>query len=596
MTVETLPSRFFHNVRRLGSRTSHYYNSGGQWFPVGWSTFGDLVSAIASGLIELGHAQGDALAVLSSTRREWIYADLANQCAGGVSVGVYPSLTAEQVSYVVDHAECKFCVVENRDQLHKVLSVEASMPRLQTLIVIDPAGVDLASHPDRVVSLADVIERGRAADHDVAARVANIELEAAQLFVYTSGTTGPPKGAMLTHGNIAAAMRCADIVPVADSDVGFSFLPLAHVAQRVADYRGLWLGVGSGGYFARGLDTIAEDLADAGPTVLVSVPRIFEKIYAAIHDQVSQGSPATQRVFRWACGVGSRVAARRRQGRPVGRLLEAQNRVARRLVFDKLRARLGGRARLFYTGGAPIAKEILQFFEAADINILEGWGMTETFGVGTLNLPGVGNSKIGSIGRPVPGVDIKLDDDGEMLIKGASVFSGYYKQEDVTRQSFTSDGYFRTGDIATVDEDGFYFIIDRKKDLIITAGGKNIGPQHVENLLKSDPRVSQCVLIGDRRAYCVALISVDDELRRSVSEADLVAQLQQIVADKNRALAPYEQIKKFRLLPRDLSQEAGELTPTLKIKRKVIVESYADLIEEMYSEVAVAKSARPRAN
>ena len=498
-----------------------------------------------------------------------------------MTVGVYPTLTGTQMHYVIDHAECRFCVVEDAKQLAKVRAVVDRLPHLETIIVIDPAGCTL--EPGRIVSLDELVARGRKADIDIAERVAGVHLEDAALFVYTSGTTGPPKGAMLTHGNIVAALRAAESVPLRDDDVGFSFLPLAHVLQRLVDYRGLWDG-SAVSYFARGLDTLAEDLGDAGPTVMASVPRIFEKIYAGIQDQVAHGSPAQQRVFSWATGVGAQVAELRNAGRRVPRGLGAQYTVARRLVFDKLRQKLGGRVRVFYTGGAPIAKEILSFFAAADINILEGWGMTETFGVGTGNLPGPGESRVGSIGRALPNVELRLDDDGELLIRGPNVFSGYYKQEAVTAESFTTDGFFRTGDIARVDDDGFYYIVDRKKDLIITAGGKNIAPQNVENLLKTDPRISQCVLVGDRRPYCVALISVDDGLRDAVGEQQLLAQVAEVVAAKNPQFAPYEQIKKFRILPRDLTQEAGELTPTLKVKRKVVAERYAELVEEMYAE------------
>lgn len=587
---ETLAARLFDNARRLGSRPAHYFSAGGRWVPVGWSTFGRIVEDLASGLMALGHEQGDAVAIMANTRREWIYFDVAAQAAGGVTVGVYPTLTIDQAAYVVGHADCKYAVVEDKAQLIKLQAARAQLPALRAVIVIDRAGVELGGE---LISMDQLAARGRAERHDVAARVAAIHSEDAALFVYTSGTTGPPKGAMLTHGNVTAALQAARVAAVEPGDVGFSFLPLAHVLQRVVDYRGIWDAVA--GYYARGLDTVAEDLASAAPTVMASVPRIFEKIHAAIIDQVRQGSPMQQRVFQWAVAVGSQVTRLRRDGAPLPPALAAQYRVAHKLVFGKLRAKLGGRVRWFLTGGAPIAPDILEFFHAADIAILEGWGMTETFGLGTLNLPEPGGWKIGSIGRAAPGVDLRIDADGELLIKGPNVFSGYYKQEAATRESFTSDGYFRTGDVVTVDADGFYYIVDRKKDLIITAGGKNIAPQNIENLMKSDPLISQCVVIGDRKPYLVALVAVDDAQRGSQSDDVLRQRVAAAIAARNPELATYEQIKKFRLLPRDLSQEAGELTPTLKVKRKVVADRYAHLIDEMYAEGKPRQRRQPSA-
>jgi long-chain acyl-CoA synthetase len=592
---ETIPARFLANARRLGARPAHHYNAGGDWYPVGWATAGEIVRTVARGLIELGHEQGDALAILSATRREWMYCDMANLAAGGVSVGVYPTLPPDQVRHILADAEARFCVVEDRAMFEAVRPSLGALPRLHTIVAIDPEGIELGSSdgPCHVLSLAELLERGRASRHDVDARVAAIRLEDAALFVYTSGTTGPPKGAMLTHGALTATLDAVEVIPLTEQDVGFSFLPLAHILQRIVDYRGLCAGLT--GYYGRGIAHVADDLAHAAPTVMASVPRVFEKIYAGIIDQVKRGSPVKQRLFRWACEVGGQVSRLRRDGQPVPRALELQHAAAKRLVFGKLRARLGGRIRLFITGGAPIAAEILEFFHAAEINVLEGWGMTETCGAGTLNLPQPRAWRIGSIGRPVPGCELKLDDDGEILIRGPNLFSGYYKQEEATRSSFTSDGFFRTGDIGRVDDEGFFYIVDRKKDLIITAAGKNIAPQNVENHMKGDPRISQCVLIGDRRPYCTALIAVDEAFRNTADEAEIRRAVEEIVEARNATLAPYERIKKFRILPRDLTQEAGEITPTLKVKRRVVTERYGELIDEMYAEGKPRSPDQPRA-
>jgi long-chain acyl-CoA synthetase len=580
--ADTVVSRFFANADRLGARPMAHYFAGGHWVPVGWRTAAGLVRDFAAGLIDLGHQKGDVTAILSATRREWTMADLGNLAAGGVTVGVYPSMTAEQSRYVIAHCEARFVVVEDAKQLAKLDAVRAGLPRLETVILIDWTGV-----PPRpsLLTITDVLERGRAARHDVQRRIGEIQLEDAAMFVYTSGTTGPPKGAMLTHGNIAAALKAVQVFPLEVGDSGFSFLPLAHVLQRLVDYRGAWEGVP--GYFGRSLDTVAEDLVAARPTVMAAVPRIFEKIYARICEQAAASTPTKRKIFDWALAVGRQVSDLRTAHAPIPPALAAQHRVARALVYDKLRDRLGGRVRAFVTGGAPIAVEILQFFDSAGISLLEGWGMTETFGAGTINLPD--DRRFGSIGKPLPGVEMKLDEDGEILIRGGNVFSGYYKDDDATKTAFTSDGFFRTGDIGKIDGDGFFYIIDRKKDLIITAAGKNIAPQNIENLLKTDPRISQVMAVGDRRPYVVALIAVTPELRAKIThEAEVLAIVEEIVRTKNAELASYERIKKFRILPADLTQESGDLTPTLKLKRKVVAEKYAGLIEEMYSEGKLA--------
>ena len=583
--TETLVSRFFANADRLGARTIYQFPTANGWVPVGWRTAAALVRDFGSGLVDLGHQKGDALAILSSTRREWLMCDLGNLAIGGITIGVYPSMTAEQTRYVVAHCEARFIVVEDIKQLSKIDAARALLPRLETLIIIDPTGT--TPRPG-LLSLEDLLARGRAARHDVDARTRAILLEDAAIFVYTSGTTGPPKGAMLTHGNLVGALRAMSVFPMVEGDTGFSFLPLAHVLQRGVDYRGAWEGVP--GSYGRSLETVAEDLALARPSVMASVPRIFEKIYAKIHEQAASSTPAKKKIFDWALGVGRQVSRLRQARQPIPPALAAQHAVARVLVFDKLRAKLGGRVRCFITGGAPISPEILEFFDAADITILEGWGMTETFAAGSINLPG--DYRFGSIGKPLPGIEMKLDTDGEILIRGANVFAGYYKDDDATKAAFTPDGFFRTGDIGKIDSEGFFSIIDRKKDLIITAAGKNIAPQNIENLIKTDPRISQVMAVGDRRAYVVALISVNPEATAGKSETDLVRMVDDIVKSKNDELASYERIKKFRILPQDLTQDSGDLTPTLKLKRKVVAEKYGNLIEEMYAEGKVREAGK----
>jgi long-chain acyl-CoA synthetase len=594
VTQRTLVSIYFANADRLGAAPCFWFHHAGTWVPISWRQSARLTRDFAAGLLDLGHQPGDALSVLANTRHEWMCADIGNLAVGGVTVGVYPTMTGEQSKYVVAHSDSRWLMVEDAKLYKKIEPHFGELPRLETVIVVDPAGVPSRPHggagKPAIVSFTEVIARGQTSrrGHEVDARAAKLRLEDAAIFVYTSGTTGPPKAAMLTHGNIMAALEEFEAMPIRPDDTGFSFLPLGHVLQRMVNYRGIHHGIS--GAFARSLDTVADDIGASRPSVVASVPRIFEKIYQKINEQAAAGSPAKQKIFAWAVGVGRQVSKLRRDHQPVPPALEVQHRVASKLVFEKLRARLGGRIRVFVTGGAPIAKEILEFFDAAEITICEGWGMTETCAAGTLNLPGA--QRFGSIGRPLPGVDMKLDEDGEILIKGGNVFAGYYKDEEATRTSFTADGYFRTGDIGRVDADGYWYIVDRKKDLIITAHGKNVAPQNIENHVKTDPRISQIVAIGDRQPFLVALVAVSPEARQGKSDAELTKMVEGILAEKNKDLASYERIKKFRLLSRELTIEDGEITPTLKVKRKVVGEKYKRLIDEMYAEKKEGGEAR----
>jgi long-chain acyl-CoA synthetase len=585
--ADTLISRFFSVADKKGTAPCFVFHHDGTWVPIGWRQAARLVRDLAAGLVELGHQKGDALAILSGTRYEWVVADLASLSLGGVTVGVFPTMTGEQSKYVIGHSDARFVLVEDAKQYKKLEPYLSELTRLETIIVVDPKNVPLtgngagSSKPQRF-ALSDVLARGRESKRrpEIDERTASIQLEDKAVFIYTSGTTGPPKGAILTHGNVMAALGMVQAITLEPEDTSFSFLPLGHVLQRMVTFHQLLNGVT--GSFARSLDTVADDIAASRPTMVASVPRIFEKIYAKIHEQAAAGSPAKQKIFAWAVGVGRQVSRLRRDRQPVPLRLQVEHRVAQKLVFDKLRAKLGGRIRVFITGGAPIAKEILEFFDAADITILEAWGMTETSAAGTINLPGA--VRFGSIGRPFQGVELRLDTDGEMLIRGNNIFSGYYKDDKATAESFTEDRYFRTGDIGRVDADGYWYIIDRKKDLIITAAGKNIAPQNIENLVKTDPRISQIVAIGDRQPFLVALVTLTPEARQGKAQAELEQLVEGVLADKNKDLASYERIKKFRILPAELSIEAGEITPTLKVKRKVVAEKYAPLIAEMYAE------------
>ena len=589
---ETIAGRLLERGRINPDGIMCWFKADNRWTPMGYGAAARFVRQVAAGFIALGLEPGERVSILSNTRREWLHTDLGIQAAGGVCVGIYATMQAEQAKYILEHSESRFCVVEDRKQLVKVQQHLGQLPKLKKIIIIDPR--DAADGEGKVISLDELRELGAAKDRDVDARLAKLKLDDAALFVYTSGTTGPPKGAVLSHANVMFTMQALQVVELRGGDRGMSFLPLAHVLQRCVDYNGIY--TGTPGYYAESIDKLQANLAEARPTVMAAVPRIFEKIYAAIQAQAAAGSPAKQRIFKWALEVGRRVSEHKVNRTEIPPTLRAQYELARRLVFDKLRAKMGGRIRLFITGGAPIAKEILEFFHAADIEVLEGWGMSETCAAGTINLPG--NQRFGTIGKPLPGVDLKLDTDGEILIRGGNVMSGYFHDEASTKASFTDDGFFRTGDIAIVDDDGFWKIVDRKKDLIITSGGKKIPPQNLENLLKQQTGISQCMAYGDRQNYIVALVTLDAawvkerglDMSSAVRDPEVLAHVQKAIDEVNRHCASYESIKKFRIVPDDFTQETGELTPTLKVKRKVVTDKYRPLIDEMYAEKPEKKS------
>ncbi len=589
--TETVVGRLLEWGRTEAEGISCYHKRDGRWVPIRWGDAARGVRQVAAGLASLGFQPGERASILSNTRYEWLHADLAIQAAGGVSVGIYATMSPEQVRYILSHSDSRFAVVENAVQLAKVRPLLGELPRLAKVIVIEPASL---GEDERVMSLETLRLLGVARESLADERVSALRADDPALFVYTSGTTGPPKAAALAHRNVVAALRAYEVIRLQPEDVGMSFLPLAHVLQRIVDYRGLW--TRNPGYYAESIERLQANLLEARPSVMAAVPRIFEKIYAAVQAQVALESPAKQRVFRWAMEIGRRVSERRVSGEPIPLALAIRHRVAKRLVFNKVRAKLGGRIRLFFTGGAPIAREILEFFHAADVEVLEGWGMSETLGAGSLNLPGA--QRFGSIGRPLPGLEMKLDADGEILIRGPNVMKGYFGDDEANRASFTADGFFRTGDIGELDGAGFFRIVDRKKDLIITAGGKKIAPQNLENALKQRPFVSQAMCVGEGRPYVVALLTLDpaqlltwareqglaEDLRQLARHPAAIALVQAAVDDVNRHLASFETIKKFRVVPEDFGEESGELTPTLKIRRDIVAKRYHAWIDEMYAE------------
>ena len=570
--------------------------SGGAWRVRTWGETQAIVRAIGAALIDAGLSKGDRVAVASRTRIEWPDADFATLAAGGVVVGVYPSSTAEQVRYVVEHSGARFAFAENDEQAAKLCECRAATGLPERIVVFDADGESAGA----VTPLAAFIERGRALYERDPRPLESAwrDLAASDLatIAYTSGTTGSPKGVMITHANLYhTALSAASVQAVDESDFGVAFLPLTHLLQRLTTYTAIHLGMRSA--FAESAERIVENLQELHPTVQIAVPRVFEKVYARIRQRAAQALPARRRLFFWAMDVGRRVSALRLTGRPVPTALAARHAVADRLVFARVRALLGGRIKYMVSGGAPISAKLLHFFHAIGITILEGYGLTETVAPATVNR--LDDFRFGTVGRVIPGMEIKIAADGEVLLRGRGLFSGYYDDPEATAEAIDGSGWFHTGDIGELDADGFLTITDRKKDLLVTAGGRNVAPQNIENRLKEAPLVSRAMVYGDRRKHLTALITLDaDEVRhlaesrgvpyQSVADAatdERVRGLVQRHVDRvNAGLDRTETVKRFTILSKDFSEEAGELTPTLKLRRKAVTKRYKKLLDSMYDE------------
>jgi long-chain acyl-CoA synthetase len=580
-TIADLP--FFVNGRHpRATFIGRSLASGVQWLST--KEFFERIRDLSLGLSALGLARGDRAAIMSESRPEWLLADLAILTAGGVTVPVYPTLTAHQARYILKDAGARWVFVSTGAQAEKVLQVRHELPVLEAIVLIEPGGAASGS----VLSLDELSARGHArivASWGVAKEYTDAAraIQPADLatLIYTSGTTGDPKGVMLTHGNLTSNMRASlEAFPVGHQDVALSFLPLSHAFERLVSY--VYLASGTSIVFAESIDTVARDIVAVRPTVMTAVPRVFEKLHARIMDKGTSGSLVKRLLFKWAVSKG-------RRGGPFKGLAD-------RLVLRKIREGLGGRLNYLVSGSAPLSKEIAEFFQGCGFNILEGYGLTETSPVLTVNPPGA--PRIGTVGKAVPGVELRIAQDGEILARGPNVMMGYYGQPDATAAALV-DGWLHTGDIGEIDADGYLRITDRKKDLLVTSGGKKIAPQPIEARLKASPLVAEAVLVGDRRKYPVVLIVPDyavlerrlrdlgrpaaprDEL---AGRADVLALYQELVEALNRELSQFERIKRVAILPRELTIESGELTPTLKVKRKVVEERYQDTIAGLYHE------------
>jgi long-chain acyl-CoA synthetase len=564
------------------------YPQEGGWRRISYPALGDGVRQLAKGLMDLGVEAGDRVAILSNTRAEWTLADFGAICAGAVVVPVYQTNSPEECRYVLEHAGAVAIFCEDEEQLVKLREIRSDLPALRHVIAFEGT-------PDDALSMEALRDRGGGVpDERLDERIAAIAEEDVATIVYTSGTTGPPKGCMLTHANLTSVVEMVrQKLEAAPGDVTYVFLPLAHALTRVVQLFAIATGIECA-YWRRDPKLIVQDVAIIAPTHLPSVPRIFEKVHAAATARVQESGGPKLKLFEWAFRVGRAVSAREQQGRPPGRLLAAQHAIADALVLSRVRALFGGRLKLAITGAAPIDEEILEFFYAAGVPVLEGYGMTETAAVATLNT--LTEHQLGTVGRPLPGCDVRIADDGEVLMRGPNVFAGYHRDEESTR-AVLHDAWLHSGDLGEVDDDGYLRITGRKKDLIITSSGKNISPANIETALTQSRWISHAVVFGDRRPYLTALLTLDPDETAALAAkvgadgADLLAlaadpavrkELQAAVDETNRRFARIEQVKRFAVLDRDLSQAEEELTPTLKVKRNVVYERHGDVFTGLY--------------
>ena len=562
--------------------------------------FFDRVRDFSLGLGVLGVEHGDRVAIVSDPRPEWVVSDFAILTGGYVSVPIYPTLPAAQMRYILADSSVRVAVVADDVQAEKVISVWAELPNLLAVVVMD-SDVHNQQTEKGILGFDAVQDRGheRLITGDGVGRIykeyaKGIQSDALATIIYTSGTTGEPKGVMLSHGNVMSNINDVDAVVKFDSeDEALSFLPLSHAFERTAVMLFLYKGLTV--TFAESLDTIARDLQRVKPTVMTGVPRVFEKLYAKIHATVAEAPPLRQRLFHWAIGVGKATAQAQLARRKAPWFTTVQEPLADRLVLSKVRQRLGGRIRFLISGSAPLSVEVAEFLFAVGIPVLEGYGLTETAPVLTVNPEG--RQKLGTVGTAIPQVTLRIADDGEILARGPNITSGYYRKQSETDEAI-QNGWFHTGDIGFLDEEGYLTITDRKKELIVTAGGKNIAPNPIEASLKRSPLISEAMLVGDRRPYIVALLLPDlDALEVRVpavgTEGTAIAELvklphvEQLFGDVveavNEQLPRHEQVKRWAILPAEFSIATGELTPTLKLKRRVVVERWSSVIDQLYA-------------
>jgi long-chain acyl-CoA synthetase len=599
----TLTELFFKAIDKYDKPDALQVKIGGRYEPISHRSLLERVRHVSYALKHVGVDAGDRVAIISENRPEWAIADFACLTSGFTDVSVYPTLPASQMEYILHDSGVVAAFISNADQARKLAEIRTRLPNLKCVVSFDAIGEDLSdfsmSEFERIGAESETVDAAtRHRDGALQVRPDDIAT-----FLYTSGTTGEPKGVMLTHDNIHSNVVTAmQMIPFEGNDVALSFLPLAHIFERMAGHY-LMFATGTSIAYAESVNTVPENMIEVRPTLMVSVPRLYEKMYARVLESAASGGAIKKRIFFWARAVAERWADVRLAGGTPRGMLAAQYAVAQRLVFSKLKARTGGRLRYFVSGGAPLSAEINKFFYAAGLTVLEGYGLTETSPVIAVNVPNA--FRIGTVGMAIPGVSIAIAEDGEILARGPNIMAGYYNKPKMTAEAVDSDGWFHTGDIGVLT-DGFLTITDRKKDLLVTAGGKNVAPQPIEALMKRSKFVTEAVLIGDRRKFPMALVVPDfDQLEKwarykslaftdhesLIAHPEVQAKMEREVLSGLSDLARFETPKKVALLPEEFSVEKGELTPTLKVKRRVIDEHYKHLIDAVYTSADASGSA-----
>ena len=582
-------------IGQHGSKTALSHKVDKVYQDISYATLAERIKHFCLGLTELGMQKGDRVALLSENRPEWAITDLATLAGGGVTVPMFSTLTSAQVEYIVRDSGAKILCVSSERQLQKIKDWDTNVPTgLQHIVIFDELQDDSVRTFDQVCELGQQVENGDQAYQQASDAVEPDDLAS---IIYTSGTTGDPKGAMLTHSNFMSNVQAATgVVTITPDDIFLSFLPLSHVFERMG---GHYLPLSSGATiaYAESLFTIRQDMQDVRPTIMMSVPRLYEGMHERILRSVKEGSPTKQKIFHWSVGVGSKVSQAIQQKKKPSPILSLKASVANKLVFEKLKAVTGGRLRFFVSGGAPLSKAIAEFFHAAGILILEGYGLTETSPVICVNRPD--QWKFGTVGPMVPGIEMKIAEDGEILSRGPHIMQGYFNKPSDTAEAIDPDGWFHTGDIGEVDEEGFLTITDRKKNILVLSNGKNVAPQPIENQLKQSPYISEIMLLGDQRSTVSALIVPSfDELKEFAAEQQLEAEdipallqtqeVQRLIRSEinqySADFADFERVRRFTLVAEEFSEKSGEMTPTLKLKRSVVMENHKAAIDQMYGD------------
>ena len=591
----TVPKAFLHHVTEQKHDIANWSKVKGVWESQTWGEYGANAKKIGQALLASGMNPGDKVSILSQTRLEWVMCDMAIMCIGCVTAPVYHSNTKEQVLYIAEHSDARLIFIEDQEQLDKILEIWGRLPKVEKAVVFD------AYHPKdlpNVTSFADFIETG-IDDDSFEQRIESSKPEEVISFIYTSGTTGHPKAGVINSDNVISMIKyLPDMLDIRKEDISLAYLPLAHIAERLLGHF-LKLVYGNETAFAESIEDMPDNTRQVGPTILFGTPRVYEKYYARISTGIGDATWVQKKVYNWSVETGRKRSELLSKKKSIPITLKFKSAIAKFLIYNKIKDIFGGRIRFMISGAAPISPEIIHYFKWMGITIYEAYGMTETTGVISCNKPGF--VKIGSVGQLLPETEVKIADDGEICVRAPQNIKEYYKNEEATNKLLkpgsNSSFWLYTGDVGHIDENGYLFITDRKKDLIITAGGKNVAPQNIENLLKTSPYVSQAMVFGDKKPYLTALITMDeDEIAKFARDHKLLYQdlanlskkeevhelYRQEVHIKNEKLAPYETIKKFFILEEDFDQDKDELTPTLKVRRKVVTERYRDILENLY--------------